>query len=51
MGWTVFPHPADILDLEPSSYHPFGPVKDALHGRHFAGGNKLKQSFCDVRRS
>jgi hypothetical protein len=36
MGWTVLPHPAYSPDLAVSDYHLFGPVKDALHGCHFA---------------
>jgi hypothetical protein len=38
-------------DLAISDYHLFGPVKDALHGCHFADDNVLKQSFCDVLQS
>jgi hypothetical protein len=42
MGWTVLPHLAHTPDLASSSYHLFGPVKDALHGRHFAYNNEVK---------
>jgi hypothetical protein len=45
-----FPSPADRPDLSPSDYHPFGPVKDALSGRHFADDNELKRSLSDVPR-
>jgi hypothetical protein len=38
-------------DLAPSDCGLFGPVRDALRGRHFADGNELKQSFRDVLRS
>jgi hypothetical protein len=48
---TVLPHPAHSPDLAPSYCHLFGPVKDALHGRRFADGNELKQSFRDVLQS
>jgi hypothetical protein len=51
MGWTVLPHPAHSPDLAPSDYCLFGPVKDALHGCHFADDNEEKQSFCDVLQS
>jgi hypothetical protein len=35
----------------PLSVTCFGPVKDALHRRHFADNNELKQSFREVLRS
>jgi hypothetical protein len=50
MGQTVLPHPAHILDLAPSNYHLFAPVKNSQHCCHFADGNELKQSFYDVLR-
>jgi hypothetical protein len=51
MEGTVLPHPAHSPDLAPSDYHLFGPVKDALRGRHFADDDELKQVFRDVLRS
>jgi hypothetical protein len=42
MGWTTLPHPARSPDQAPSIYHMFGPVKDALCGRHLADDNELK---------
>jgi hypothetical protein len=48
MGWTAHPHPAQSPDLAPAEYHLFGPVRDPLHGCHFADDNELKQSFHDV---
>jgi hypothetical protein len=51
MAWTVLPHPAHSPDLSPSDNHLFGPVREALRGRHFADGNELKHSFRDVPRS
>jgi hypothetical protein len=42
MGSTVLLYPAYSRDLEPSDYHLFGSVKDALHECHFAYDNKLK---------
>jgi hypothetical protein len=50
MGSAVFPYPAHSPHLAPSDYHLFGPVKDALHGRHVADDNELKQSFRGVLR-
>jgi hypothetical protein len=49
--WTVLAHPVHSSDLAPSYCKLFGPVRDALRGRHFADDNKLKQSFRDVLRS
>ena len=34
-GWTVLPHTPFIPDLALSDFHPFGPLKDALHGTRF----------------
>jgi hypothetical protein len=51
MRWTVPLYPACSPDLAPSDCHLFDPIKDALHGRHFADENELKQSFCDVLQS
>jgi hypothetical protein len=42
MGQTVLPHPAHILDLAPSNYHLFDPVKNPLHGCHLADANEVK---------
>ena len=35
LGWTVVPHPPYSLDLAPSDFHLFGPMKDGLCGQHF----------------
>jgi hypothetical protein len=51
MLWTVLPRPAHSPHLAPSDCHLFGPVKDALRGRHFVDVNELQQSFRDVLRS
>jgi hypothetical protein len=45
MGWTFLLHPVHSPDLAPSDCHLFGPLRDALRGRHFADDNVLKQSF------
>jgi hypothetical protein len=50
MGWTVLPQRAHSPHLTPFHCHVFGPVKDALRGRHFGDGNELKQNFRDVFR-
>ena len=41
LGWTVLPHPPYSLDLAPSDFHPFGPMKDGLHGQHFPSNNTV----------
>jgi hypothetical protein len=51
MGWTVLPHPVHSPDLTHSDYNLFGPVMNALYGRHFAENNELNQSFRHVPRS
>jgi hypothetical protein len=51
MERTVLPHPAHSPDLAPSNYRLFGPVRDALRGRHFVDDNELKQSFRDELQS
>jgi hypothetical protein len=45
MGWTVLSHPAHSLQLAPSDCQLFGPVKDALRGRHFADDSELQKLF------
>jgi hypothetical protein len=45
---TVLPHPARGLYPPFSDYHLFGPVEDALRGRHFADDKEMKQSFRDM---
>jgi hypothetical protein len=51
MAWAVSPQPDHSPDLVPIIYYLFGPVKDALDGRHFAYDNEFKESFRDVLRS
>ncbi len=43
-GWTVLPHPVFSLDLAPSDYHLFGPLKDGLRGRHFKDDEEVKDA-------
>jgi hypothetical protein len=45
MEGTLLPRPAHSPELAPSDYHFFGPVKDAMHGSHFADEKELKQNF------
>jgi len=35
LGWTALPHPPYSLDLAPSDFHLFRPMKDGLPGQHF----------------
>jgi hypothetical protein len=41
--WTVVSHPLYTTDSALSDCQYFGPLKDALQGRHFADDDKLKQ--------
>ena len=51
LGWTVLPHSSYSLDLAPSDFHLFRPVKDGLCGQHFPSNDAvivaLKQSVKD----
>ena len=40
LGWTVLPHPPYSLDLVPSDFHLFGPMKDGLRG-HFPSNDAV----------
>ena len=44
MGQTVLPHPRCSPDLEPSDFHIFGPLKDALWRRRSADDEELKHN-------
>lgn len=35
LQWTVLPQPPYSPDLAPSDFHLFGPMKDALRGKHY----------------
>jgi histone-lysine N-methyltransferase SETMAR len=50
MGWAVPPHPPYSPDLEPSDFHLYGPLKDALRGRRFADDDELKHSVREELR-
>ena len=41
LGWTVLPHPSYSLDLAPSDFHLFRPMKDGLCGQHFPSNNVI----------
>jgi histone-lysine N-methyltransferase SETMAR len=41
-GWEVFEHPAYSLDLAPSDFHLFPPLKEFLGGRHFKSDEEVK---------
>ena len=41
LGRTVVPHPLYSLDLAPSDFHLFGPMKDGLCGQHFPSNNAI----------
>jgi hypothetical protein len=43
LNFEVLEHPPDSPDLAPSDYHLFGPLKDALRGRHFASDEDVKE--------
>ena len=39
LGWTVLPHPVYSLDMGPSDFYLFGPIKDELCGQYFPINN------------
>ena len=40
-GWTFVPHRPYSLDLAPSDFHLFGPMKDGLCGQHFSSNDAI----------
>jgi histone-lysine N-methyltransferase SETMAR len=40
-SWTVLSHPPYSLDLAPSDFDLFGPMKDGLCGQHFPGSDAV----------
>jgi hypothetical protein len=42
MHREVLPHPASSLDLAPSGFHLFGPLKEDLGGKRFRSDNEVK---------
>ncbi|GFR73167.1 histone-lysine N-methyltransferase SETMAR [Elysia marginata] len=43
-GWTTLPHPSYSPDLAPSDYHLFGPMKQALRGKHYENDEEVKSA-------
>ena len=44
LNFEVLEHPPYSPDLTPSDFHLFGPLKDALRGRHFASDQQVKEA-------
>ena len=42
--WEVLPHPPYSLDLAPSDFHLFVPLKEFLRGQHFSNDDEVKQA-------
>jgi hypothetical protein len=40
MGWEILLHPAKSLDLVPSDFHLFDPMKETLRGKHLGDNDK-----------
>ena len=43
-GWEVLPHPPYSLDLAPSDFHVFGPLKEFHEVQHFSTDDEVKQA-------
>jgi len=43
-GWQVLKHPPYSLNLAPSDYHMFGPLKRGLAGQHFGNDDEVKEA-------
>jgi len=43
LKWNVLPHPPHSLDLAPSDYHLFGPLKEHLDGKRFRNNEEVIQ--------
>jgi hypothetical protein len=41
LQWTVLPHPPYILELAPSNYHLFSPLKDAICKKKFEDNEEV----------
>jgi len=41
--WNVLPHPSYSLDLAPTDYHLFGPLKEHLGGKSFRNNEEVVQ--------
>ena len=55
LSWEVLPNPPYSLDLTPSDFHLFGPLKEFLGGQHFSTDDEVKQAvlgwFCHTDKS
>jgi hypothetical protein len=43
LKFHVMPHPLYSLNLAPSDYHLFGPLKEALRGHQFTSDQEVKE--------
>jgi hypothetical protein len=41
LQWELLEHPPYCLDLAPSDFHLFGPLKNHLGGRHFTDDEEV----------
>ena len=44
LGFELLEHPPYSLDLVPSDYHIFGPLKGALRGHRFTSDEEVKEA-------
>jgi hypothetical protein len=44
----VLEHSACSPELDPSDFHPFGPLKNALRGRRFADDDDMKETVYEA---
>ena len=51
LNWEVLEHPAYSTDLDPTDFHLFGPLKNALRSRRFAADDEVKEAVHDWLRS
>jgi hypothetical protein len=48
LQWTILPHPPYSLDLAPSDYQLFSPLKDAIRGKNFENDDEAISEVKDV---
>jgi histone-lysine N-methyltransferase SETMAR len=51
MNWEILEHTAHSPNLAPSDFHLFGPIKNALRSRQFAGVDDVKEAANDWLRN
>ncbi|KDR21341.1 hypothetical protein L798_03974, partial [Zootermopsis nevadensis] len=44
LHFECLPHPPYSLDLAPSDYHMFGPLKEAMGGKKFRSDEEIQQA-------